>query len=82
VKTNNQESGGPVARTLIRFVAPIFMKTFLTPEKMFGPVHRYRIDWGQRVTTNAGWRFAPYVAYRRIDWCGPAARDPMTGGRT
>ena len=45
VKTNNQKSGGPVARTLIRLLAPVAMKTFLTPEKIFGPVHRRRIEW-------------------------------------
>ena len=44
-KTNNQKSGGPVARTLIGLLAPVAMRTFLTPEKMFGPVHRHRIDW-------------------------------------
>lgn len=44
-KTNSQKSGGPVARTLIRLLAPVAMKTFLTPEKMFGPVHRYSIEW-------------------------------------
>jgi 2-polyprenyl-6-methoxyphenol hydroxylase-like FAD-dependent oxidoreductase len=44
-KTNSQKSGGPVARTLIRMLAPVAMKTFLTPEKMFGPVHRHRIGW-------------------------------------
>lgn len=44
-KTNSQKSGGPVARTLIRLLAPVAMKTFLTPEKMFGPVHRHRIAW-------------------------------------
>jgi hypothetical protein len=26
------------------------LKTFLTPEKMFGPVHRYRIDWDAPVS--------------------------------
>jgi hypothetical protein len=44
-KTNSQKSGGPVARTLIRALAPVAMRTFLTPEKMFGPVHRFRVDW-------------------------------------
>jgi 2-polyprenyl-6-methoxyphenol hydroxylase-like FAD-dependent oxidoreductase len=53
VKTNSQKSGGPVARTLIRLLAPIFMRTFLTPEKMFGPVHRFRIDW-ERPVPQAG----------------------------
>jgi hypothetical protein len=28
----------------------IALKTFLKPEKMFGPVHRYRIDWNDTVT--------------------------------
>jgi 2-polyprenyl-6-methoxyphenol hydroxylase-like FAD-dependent oxidoreductase len=49
VKTNKQKSGGPVARLLIRALAPVFTRTFLTPEKMFGPVHRYRIDWDHTV---------------------------------
>jgi 2-polyprenyl-6-methoxyphenol hydroxylase-like FAD-dependent oxidoreductase len=48
-KTNSQKSGGPVKRGLIRVLAPLFMKTFLTPEKMFGPVHRYRIEWDEKV---------------------------------
>jgi 2-polyprenyl-6-methoxyphenol hydroxylase-like FAD-dependent oxidoreductase len=52
VKTNRQKSGGPAARTLIQLLAPVFMKTFLTPEKMFGPVHRYRIDWDQKITAS------------------------------
>jgi 2-polyprenyl-6-methoxyphenol hydroxylase-like FAD-dependent oxidoreductase len=53
IKTNSQKSGGPVARILIRLLAPIFMKTFLTPEKMFGPVHRYRLSWDQKVSGHA-----------------------------
>jgi 2-polyprenyl-6-methoxyphenol hydroxylase-like FAD-dependent oxidoreductase len=48
VKTNNQKSGGPLARALIRLLAPVFMKTLLTPEKMFGPVHRHRINWSEK----------------------------------
>jgi len=35
---------------VIGLVAPIALKTFLTPEKMFGPVHRYRIDWDAQVS--------------------------------
>jgi hypothetical protein len=30
---------------------PIAMKTFLTPEKMFGWMHSYRIDWDEVVTS-------------------------------
>jgi 2-polyprenyl-6-methoxyphenol hydroxylase-like FAD-dependent oxidoreductase len=48
-KTNNQKSGGLVARTLVSLIAPVAMKTFLTPEKMFGPVHRHQINWDQPV---------------------------------
>ncbi|BCY12022.1 NAD(P)/FAD-dependent oxidoreductase [Actinoplanes sp. L3-i22] len=52
-RTNSQKSGGPVARALTRLLAPIFLKTFLTPEKMFGPVHRHRIDWNRTVSAPA-----------------------------
>ncbi|MER7843499.1 NAD(P)/FAD-dependent oxidoreductase [Kitasatospora sp. NPDC096077] len=49
VRTNNQKASGPVARMLFRAVAPIAMKTFMSPEKMLRPVHGYRIDWERRV---------------------------------
>lgn len=53
-KTNSQKSGGPLARLMIRVLAPVFTRTFLTPEKMFGPVHRHRIDWAQQVAADQG----------------------------
>jgi 2-polyprenyl-6-methoxyphenol hydroxylase-like FAD-dependent oxidoreductase len=50
MRTNNQKAARPIARSLMRMLAPIAMKTFLKPEKMFGPVHGYRIDWDTPVT--------------------------------
>jgi len=49
-KTNRNKAAGPVARTLMRALAPLAMKTFLKPEKMFGFLHGYRIDWDEPVT--------------------------------
>jgi len=47
---NNQDKiAGPVAKALMRVIMPIAMKTFLTPEKMFGWMHGHRIDWGATV---------------------------------
>ena len=48
-KVNQQKASGPIARTLTSLLAPIVMKTVFTPEKMFGWVHRYQIDWEARV---------------------------------
>jgi hypothetical protein len=33
---------------------PIAMKTFMTPEKMFGWMHGYHINWDQPVTGSGG----------------------------
>ena len=49
-KTNNEKAAGPLARAMTRLLAPVALRTFLTPEKMFGPVHRYAIDWDAAVT--------------------------------
>jgi 2-polyprenyl-6-methoxyphenol hydroxylase-like FAD-dependent oxidoreductase len=48
-KTNSNKTAGPVARALLSVVMPIVMRTFLKPEKMFGWMHGYRIDWGEAV---------------------------------
>ncbi|MER8102345.1 FAD-dependent monooxygenase [Kitasatospora sp. NPDC094016] len=48
-RTNNQKSSGPVGRALFRLLAPIAMRTFLSPEKMLRPVHGHRIDWDRPV---------------------------------
>lgn len=50
-KQNNRKVSGPIAKALMSLVMPIAMKTFLTPEKMFGWMHSYRIDWDEVVTS-------------------------------
>jgi 2-polyprenyl-6-methoxyphenol hydroxylase-like FAD-dependent oxidoreductase len=50
VKTNNGKTAGPVAKFMFGLIMPIATRTFLQPEKMFGPVHRYRVEWDQKVT--------------------------------
>jgi len=49
-KTNSNKAAGPVAKALMRVLMPVAMKTFLKPEKMFGALHGYRIDWDEVVT--------------------------------
>jgi 2-polyprenyl-6-methoxyphenol hydroxylase-like FAD-dependent oxidoreductase len=49
-KRNSDKAAGPVARALMSVLMPIAMKTFMTPEKMIGPVHRYAIDWNATVS--------------------------------
>ena len=49
VKTNNGKTAGPVAKFVFGLMMPIATRTFLRPEKMFGPVHRYRVEWDEKV---------------------------------
>jgi 2-polyprenyl-6-methoxyphenol hydroxylase-like FAD-dependent oxidoreductase len=49
-KTNQQKAMGPVASAIMSIVMPIAMKTLMTPEKMFGWMHGYHINWDQPVT--------------------------------
>lgn len=49
-RTNSRKASGPVARILMSVVAPIAMRTFATPRRMFGWMHGYRIDWDEPVT--------------------------------
>ena len=48
-KQNNQKVSGPIAKALMNLVMPIAM-TFRTPERMFGWMHGYRIQWDAVVT--------------------------------
>jgi 2-polyprenyl-6-methoxyphenol hydroxylase-like FAD-dependent oxidoreductase len=48
-KTNNQKSMGPIATTIMTLLMPVATHTFMKPEKMFGWVQRYDIDWGAPV---------------------------------
>ncbi|WP_433193782.1 hypothetical protein ACQP1G_34040 [Nocardia sp. CA-107356] len=49
-KTNNGKTSGPIAKALFALIMPLATRTFLEPEKMFGPVHRFVIDWNEKVT--------------------------------
>ncbi len=48
-RTNQQKALGPVGSALMSLLMPLAMKTFMRPEKMFGWMHGYRIDWDQPV---------------------------------
>jgi 2-polyprenyl-6-methoxyphenol hydroxylase-like FAD-dependent oxidoreductase len=48
-RNNRQKAYGPVGSAVMSVMMPIALRTFLKPEKMFGPVHRYRIDWDRPV---------------------------------
>ncbi|WP_194915755.1 FAD-dependent oxidoreductase [Catenulispora rubra] len=48
-KTNNGKTAGPVAKFMFGVMMPIAARTFLQPEKMFGPVHRFRVEWDETV---------------------------------
>lgn len=50
VKTNNGKTAGPAAKFVFGLIMPIATRTFLRPEKMFGPVHRFRVDWDREAT--------------------------------
>ena len=47
-KTNRDKQSGPISKAIMNVVMPVAMR-FVNSEKMFGPVHRYRIDWNSRV---------------------------------
>lgn len=49
-KTNTRKASGPVAKAVMNVLMPIALRTFLTPERMFGWTHAYRIDWDKVVT--------------------------------
>jgi hypothetical protein len=44
-KTNAGKTNGAAANLIFGLVMPILSRTILVPEKMFGPVHRFRIGW-------------------------------------
>jgi len=53
-RTNQRKAAGPVASAVMSLVMRVAVKTFAKPEKMFGWVHGYRIDWNQPVTAADG----------------------------
>jgi 2-polyprenyl-6-methoxyphenol hydroxylase-like FAD-dependent oxidoreductase len=48
-RRNRHKAAGPIATALLSLVLRVAAKTFMTPEKMFGWVHNYRINWQERV---------------------------------
>lgn len=48
-KTNQDKVNGRIGQAVIGVLAPIAMKLFMKPEKMFGWLHRHRIDWDAKV---------------------------------
>jgi 2-polyprenyl-6-methoxyphenol hydroxylase-like FAD-dependent oxidoreductase len=48
-RANQQKTAGPIGRVVTGLLAPIALKTFLSPERMFGWQHRYRIDWDAKL---------------------------------
>jgi len=51
-KTNSGKTNGAAANFVFGLLMPILSRTILVPEKMFGPVHRFRIDWDARVSAD------------------------------
>lgn len=51
-RNNRQKAFGPLASTLMSVLMPLALRTFLKPEKMFGPVHGYHIDWERTVAAH------------------------------
>lgn len=50
-RTTNTKTVGPFAKTMMRIMMPLALKTFLNAEKTLGSEQRYRIDWDAPVTT-------------------------------
>jgi len=51
-KTNTGKTNGAAANFVFGLLMPILSRTILVPEKMFGPVHRFRIDWDAPVSAD------------------------------
>jgi 2-polyprenyl-6-methoxyphenol hydroxylase-like FAD-dependent oxidoreductase len=58
-KTNNRKAAGPLTSALMSLAMPLAAKTFMKPEKMFGWVQGYRINWDEAVTIEHGQPTAP-----------------------
>jgi 2-polyprenyl-6-methoxyphenol hydroxylase-like FAD-dependent oxidoreductase len=54
-RTNQRKAAGPIASAVLSLVMRVAARTFLTPQRMFGWVYGYTIDWDQPVAaTDAG----------------------------
>ena len=52
-RTNQHKAAGPVATAIMSLVMRVATRTVMKPEKMFGWVQGFRIDWDQPVTQPA-----------------------------
>jgi len=48
-KINDDKAAGPVARIFRDLLMPVVMKTVMSPDKMFGDLHRHEIDFAAPV---------------------------------
>ncbi|HEX5076378.1 MAG TPA: hypothetical protein VFW03_24410 [Gemmatimonadaceae bacterium] len=46
----DRSAAAPIAKAVVNLLMPFPHRTFLTPERMFGWGHAYRIDWDRAVT--------------------------------
>jgi FAD-dependent urate hydroxylase len=51
-RVNSDKAAGPITRIIRDLTFPIAMKTFYSPEKMTGWMHRHAIDWSAPALTN------------------------------
>ncbi len=51
-RVNSDKAAGPIARVIRDLTFPIAMRTFYSPERMFGWIHRHAIDWSAPALTN------------------------------
>jgi 2-polyprenyl-6-methoxyphenol hydroxylase-like FAD-dependent oxidoreductase len=49
-RTNSRKAAGPLGKAIMSLLMPVAIKTFMSPQKMFGSTHAYRIQWDQCVT--------------------------------
>jgi 2-polyprenyl-6-methoxyphenol hydroxylase-like FAD-dependent oxidoreductase len=57
-KRNRHKAAGPIMTAVLSLVMRVAAKTLLTPEKMFGWVYGYRINWEERVIVPADHQLA------------------------
>jgi 2-polyprenyl-6-methoxyphenol hydroxylase-like FAD-dependent oxidoreductase len=53
-RRNRHKAASPIVTALMTAAMRLAARTFLTPERMFGWIHGYRINWDERVTVPTG----------------------------
>jgi 2-polyprenyl-6-methoxyphenol hydroxylase-like FAD-dependent oxidoreductase len=51
---NRHKAAGPMVTAIMNLVMRLAVKTIMTPEKMFGWVHGYRVRWDERISVPGG----------------------------